>query len=163
MIVIADTGPVNYLVLVQQADLLPRLFRRVLIPPAVFEELQDPETPIAVREWLSQRPAWLEVQALGREPDPELDHLDAGEREAIALAEELQADQILLDETEARREAERRNLPVIGTLGLLRRASQFGWIDLRSTLDRLRQTSFYVRPELIQALLAEDAERKNQS
>jgi len=78
MIVIADTGPVNYLVLVQQADWLPRLFRRVLIPPAVFEELQDPETPIAVREWLSQRPAWLEVQALGRAPDPELDHLDAG-------------------------------------------------------------------------------------
>lgn len=158
MIVIADTGPVNYLVLIQQADLLPRLFHRVLIPPAVFEELQDPETPIAVREWLSQNPAWLQVQPLGREPDPQLDYLDAGEREAIALAEELQADQILLDETDARREAERRHLPVIGTLGILRRASQLGWIDLRSTLERLQRTTFYVRPELVQALLSEDAE-----
>lgn len=163
MIVIADTGPVNYLVLVQQADLLPRLFHRVLIPPAVFEELQDPETPIAVRDWLSQRPVWLQVQPLGGEPDPQLDHLDAGEREAIALAEELRADQVLIDETDARREAERRNLPVIGTFGILRRASQLGWIDLRSTLERLQQTTFYVRPELIQALLTEDAERKNRS
>lgn len=163
MIVIADTGPVNYLVLVQQADLLPRLFHRVLIPPAVFEELQDPETPIAVRDWLSQRPVWLQVQPLGGEPDPQLDHLDAGEREAIALAEELRADQVLIDEADARREAERRNLPVIGTFGILRRASQLGWIDLRSTLERLQQTTFYVRPELIQALLTEDAERKNRS
>jgi predicted nucleic acid-binding protein len=163
MIVIADTGPLNYLVLVQQADLLPRLFRRVLIPPAVFEELQDPETPIAVGEWLSQRPAWLEVQPLRREPDSRLDYLDSGEREAIALAEELRADQLLIDETDARREAERRNLPVIGTLGILRRASQLGWIDLPSILGRLRQTSFYIRPELIQALLAEDAERKDRS
>ena len=161
MIVIADTGPLNYLVLVQQADLLQRLFHRVLIPPAVFDELQAPETPIAVREWLSQQPAWLEVQPLRRDPDSQLDYLDSGEREAIALAEDLKADQILLDETEARREAQRRNLPVIGTLGVLRRASQLGWIDLRFTLQKLQQTTFYIRPELIQTLLAEDAERKN--
>jgi len=44
MIVIADTTPLNYLILIHQADLLPQLFGRVLIPPAVFEELQQPET-----------------------------------------------------------------------------------------------------------------------
>src|SRR5579875_4103326 len=98
MIVVADTGPLNYLVLVQQADLLQRLFHRVLIPPAVFDELQAPETPIAVREWLSQQPAWLEVQPLRRDPDSQLDYLDSGEREAIALAEDLKADQILLED-----------------------------------------------------------------
>ena len=162
MIVIADTGPLNYLVLIQQADLLRCLFHRVLIPPAVFDELQNPDTPIAVREWLLQQPGWLEVQPLRCEPDSRLDYLDSGEREAIALAEELQADQILLDEAEARREAERRNLRVIGTLGVLRRASQLGWIDLRFTLERLQQTTFYIRPELIESLLAEDTERKNQ-
>jgi len=95
MIVIADTTPVNYLVLIEAADLLPRLFGQVLIPPAVLAELKDPETPSQVRAWLANTPSWLRVQTLRFQPGPELDYLDAGEREAIALAEELKADQIL--------------------------------------------------------------------
>ena len=66
MIVIADTTPVNYLVLIQKIDLLPRLFGRVLIPPAVFEQLKDPETPTPVRTWLADAPSWLQVQPVGR-------------------------------------------------------------------------------------------------
>jgi len=119
MIVVADTTPVNYLVLIQQPDLLPRLFGEVLIPPAVFEELKDPETPSPVRAWLANAPSWLKVQTPRSRPDPELDYLDEGEREAIALAEELKADQLLLDEIDARKEAARRKLPFIGTLGIL--------------------------------------------
>lgn len=160
MIVIADTTPLNYLVLIEQADLLPRLFGRVLIPPAVFEELRDLETPESVRAWLAHRPSWLQVQPLCSDPDPGLGYLDPGEREAIALAEELQADQLLLDETEGRQEASRRKLPFIGTLGVLRRAAQLDLIDLPSTLVRLQRTTFYVSPELIQSLLDEDSARK---
>lgn len=59
MIVIADTTPVNYLVLIEAADLLPRLFGKVFIPPAVLVELKDPETPSLVRAWLANAPAWL--------------------------------------------------------------------------------------------------------
>ncbi len=163
MIVIADTTPLNYLILIDQADLLPRLFGRVLIPPEVLSELQDPDTPGAVRTWVSASPSWLQVQPLQSDPDPELDYLDPGEREAIALAQELKADQLLLDETEGRHAAELRNLPFIGTLGVLRRASQFGWIDLPSTLQRLRGTTFHVSTKLIQSLLAEDADRKRRT
>src|SRR5256886_3171351 len=119
MIVIADSTPLNYLILIYQADLLPQLFDRVLIPPAVFEELQHQETPDLVRRWIAGPPSWLQVQALRWGPDPTLGHLDPGEREAIGLAEELQADQLLLDDADARREAARRNLPFIGTLGAL--------------------------------------------
>ncbi len=89
MIVIADTTPANYLVLIQQADLLPRLFGQVLIPPAVFDELKDPETPALVRTWLAKAPSWLQVKPLHSQPDPELDYLDEGEREAITLADVL--------------------------------------------------------------------------
>jgi predicted nucleic acid-binding protein len=160
MIVIADTTPVNYLVLIQAVDLLPRLFGQVLIPPAVFAELKDPETPSPVRAWLASAPSWLQVQTLRSHPDPELDYLDAGEREAIALAEELKADQLLVDEMDARKEAARRKLPFIGTLGILRRAAQLDLIDLPSTLDRLQQTTFYVDPEVIRSLLHEDTQRK---
>ena len=160
MIVIADTTPVNYLVLIGHIELLPRLFGRVLIPPAVHEELQALETPDPVRSWLAACPAWLRVQPLHSPPDPELDYLDEGERQAIALAEELRADQLLLDESDARKEAERRKLPFIGTLGILRRAAQLGLIDLPSALSLLQETTFYVDPELIRSLLEEDARHR---
>jgi predicted nucleic acid-binding protein len=161
MIVVADTTPVNYLVLIEAADLLPRLFDHVVIPPAVFAELEDPETPPAVRTWLANAPSWLKVQTLSFGPDRGLDFLDAGEREAIALAEELKADHILLDERDARREAARRNLPFIGTLGILRKSAQLDLIDLPSMLARLQQTTFFVSPEVIQSLLQEDTQRRN--
>ena len=160
MIVVADTTPLNYLVLIQQVDLLPRLFGEVLIPPAVFRELEDPETPEDVRAWLARAPSWLHVQPLHSPEDPELDYLDDGEREAIALAEELGADQILLDDADARKEAARRNLPFIGTLGILRRAAQLELLDLPGTLSRLQQSTFHVDPELVRSLLEEDARRK---
>jgi predicted nucleic acid-binding protein len=122
--------PLNYLVLIQQTDLLPRLFGQILIPPAVWEELNDPDTPALVHTWLAQSPSWLQVRSLQSQPDPTLDSLDDGEREAIALAEDLQADEILIDELSARKEAARRHLRFIGTLGILRRAAQLDLIDL---------------------------------
>jgi predicted nucleic acid-binding protein len=160
MIVIADTTPLNYLILIQQADLLPRLFGKVLIPPAVVKELEDPGTPDSVRAWLSGAPSWLHVQPLHSPPDPELDYLDDGEREAIALAEELGADLLLLDDADARKQAARRNLPFIGTLGILRRAGQLDLLDLATTLAQLQQTTFYIDPEVIRSVLEEDARRK---
>lgn len=74
MIVVADTGPVNYLVLIGQADLLSHLFGKGLMPPAVWEELNDPDTPTPVRVWLSRPPSWLKVQPLRAAPDSSLDH-----------------------------------------------------------------------------------------
>jgi predicted nucleic acid-binding protein len=160
MIVIADTTPLNYLILIQQVGLLPLLFGKVLIPPAVLKELEDPGTPDLVRAWLAGAPSWLHVQPLHSAPDPELDYLEDGEREAIALAEELGADLLLLDDTDARKQAARRNLPFIGTLGILRRAAQLDLLDLPTILARLQQTTFYVDSELIRSLLEEDARRK---
>ena len=56
MIVIADTTPLNYLVVIEHSHLLPQLYGRVLIPRAVFEELQQERTPAAVRAWASHPP-----------------------------------------------------------------------------------------------------------
>jgi predicted nucleic acid-binding protein len=68
----------------------------------------------------------------------------------------------LIAEADARREAARRHLPFMGTLGVLRIAARLDLIDLPSDLARLQQTTFYVDPELIHSLLAEDAARKEQ-
>ncbi|MGA2250747.1 DUF3368 domain-containing protein [Terracidiphilus sp.] len=80
-------------------------------------------------------------------------YLDAGEIEAITLAEILQADVLIIDDMSARREAKRRGLSIIGTLGVLREASQQGLVYLHSAVARLRRTNFYASAELLEKLL----------
>jgi predicted nucleic acid-binding protein len=112
-----------------------------------------------VRAWVANRPAWLEVRQASVPLDSELEELDRGEREAIALALELQADLLILDDRDARVEASRRNLVVIGTLRVLEDAAQLGLVDLPRALLRLQQTTFRASPYLVRALLDRDAER----
>ena len=78
--IVADTTPLNYLVLIQAAEILPNLYGTVLIPPAVKAELAHTNTPAIVRAWISQPPQWLEVVGLKQPVDSALAHLDAGER-----------------------------------------------------------------------------------
>ena len=61
MLVIADTSPLHYLVLIEHTAVLPSLFGRVVIPPVVAVELQRPRTPAPVRAWMASPPAWLEM------------------------------------------------------------------------------------------------------
>ena len=62
MVVIADTSPLNYLILIGQADLLPQLYGQIAIPRAVLLELQDPKAPASVARWMAYRPRWLVVK-----------------------------------------------------------------------------------------------------
>jgi len=92
--------------------------------------------------------------------DPALDALDAGEREAIQLASELQADLLLMDDREGRSFAIRRQLPVTGTLGVLERADVVGILsNLPSTLARLEASGFYLSVRLRDYVLAGDRSR----
>lgn len=78
--------------------------------------------------------------------------LDLGERDAIWLAEELHADQIIIDESRGRREARLRRLKLTGTLGVLAAAADLGLLDLKSALNRLRQTNFHIAQEILDRL-----------
>lgn len=155
MIVIADTSPINYLVLIGSVDLLPQLYGRILVPPSVCSELQHPHSPEPVRSWIAHPPAWLEIVAPRQTPDSALIEagLDPGERDAILLAQELGADELIMDDLDGRREAERRHLPVTGTAGVLRAAAKLGLVDLRGALERLRSTSFYISQEMLDRLI----------
>jgi predicted nucleic acid-binding protein len=119
--IVSDTTPLNYLVLIEAVELLPRLYQRALIPPAVRDELTRPRAPETVRLWIAQPPSWLEVVTPSFAPDPALSHLDDGETQAIALAMEYQAELLLLDERDATIAARERGLTVTGTLGVLDR------------------------------------------
>ena len=81
--------------------------------------------------------------------------LDPGERDAILLAQELEADELLIDDMRGRREAERRHLHFIGTIAILQAAARQGLLDLRDAFDRLRRTNFHIAQEILDRLLTE--------
>jgi predicted nucleic acid-binding protein len=86
-------------------------------------------------------------------PDALLAKLDPGERDAILLAGELRADQLIVDDREGRREAKKRGIAVMGTLGVLQEAATLRLLDLRLAVKRLQATSFYIAPEVLARLL----------
>lgn len=132
---------------------MPALYDRVVIPQSVCDELGRARAPEAVRAWITQPPSWLEILVPLGSPDAELTHLDTGERDAILLAEELGAEQIIIGEIRGRRAAERRHLSYTGTLGVLAEGAKRGLLDLRIAVDRLRHTSFYVSAEILDRLI----------
>jgi len=149
VIVVADATPLQYLVRIKAVNMLLPLYHRVLIPQTVARELQQNNTPDAVRAWIAQPPAWCEIRP-DPPADPTLAFLDPGERAAIALAESLAADRLLMDERKGRSEAKRRRVPVTGTLGVLADAHVAGLLDFEKAIFQLRQTNFYVADEVVE-------------
>jgi len=158
-VVIADTSPLNYLILVDAVGVLRRLYGRVIIPDIVFRELTSEEAPKRVAGWAAMRPEWIEVQSAPLSEDPSLQGLDAGEHAAILLADRQKEVLLLMDDASGRMEAAKRGIPTIGTLGVLRAASLQGFIALPTILARLRATNFRVSKHLVDELVAEYEQR----
>ena len=156
-LVIADTGPVNYLILIGHIGILPAMFERVLLPSAVRDELSHSDTPELVRNWMASPPGWVEVRETTVGSADDNGELGAGESAAIALAAELHADLLLMDDRRGVAVALRKGLLVTGTMGLLTRAAKRGMLDLAEAFDRLKGTNFRYRQDIMDALLA-DAE-----
>jgi predicted nucleic acid-binding protein len=156
-LVIADTGPVNYLIQIGQIELLPRLFETIALPRAVARELSDPLAPPLVRRWISAPPDWLEIHDTAGLPYAP--GLDDGETAAIALAEFLHADLLLLDEREGVRVAQRKGLRVTGTLGVLDLAAERGLVDFKQAIRALENTTFRRPHALLETLLAKHKEQ----
>jgi predicted nucleic acid-binding protein len=116
MLVVSDTSPLTALLLAGRHNLLRDIFDRVVIPPAVQNELLRVHASL---------PVWIEVIAPRGIPDSvAAAGLDAGETEAIALALELLPDAVLIDERLGRRLAVQHGLQVTGLLGFLVLAKQ---------------------------------------
>lgn len=161
MIVISDTSPINYLILICEIEILEKLFGRIVVPQAVFSELQHTKTPQPVKDWIANAPLWLEVKQADASLFTPGKRIGDGEREAIALAIELKADALLIDDRDGTQEARKQNLIAVGTVNLLERAAEKGLLDLPEILDRLSQTSFRLPPsEIIEAMLERDSKRK---
>ena len=162
MLVVSDHSPVRYLRVLACEHVLPILFGHVLLPRAVLRELQHPHTPAVVRTWMAEPPTWLEVRPIVGPPDAGLAMLEAGEQEAIVLAQELQADIVLVDDGKARDLAMARGLRAMGTVGVVEQAAIQGLVDLPEVLARLLTTNFRILPSIINEVLARDAKRQRQ-
>jgi predicted nucleic acid-binding protein len=156
MIVISDTSPLNYLILIGEEELLPKLFGRVIIPNAVFDELQAADAPPEVFRWANNIPEWLEIKQTDLTADTSLDILDPGEKEAILLAQELIADLLLVDDRQARQAALDRGINITGTVGILDRAAKAGLVDLKSAIEALQKTNFRIADDVVRKLIEEN-------
>ena len=151
MLVVSDTSPINYLLLINQIDLFPLLFQQIIIPDAVRDEMIDPSAPAVLQQWIANPPPWLTVQTVSK-VDATLNALDPGEQAAITLSQTLPADLLIIDERLGRRIASDREIPVIGTLGVLDDAASQGLVDLADVITRLQQTNFRISRRIINAM-----------
>jgi predicted nucleic acid-binding protein len=158
MIVVSDATPLNVLARIGLIESLPLLYGQVIIPPAVRDELTKETTPQVVRDWVNSAPRWLEVRSPTEQDTG--DRPGRGERQAIALAKELKADRLLVDDDKARKRAEREGIKPIGTLGILLVFAAKGLCNLDKALDSLPH-DFRVAPDLLKSVREQGRKLKN--
>jgi hypothetical protein len=143
VIVVSDTSVVTALIRIGKIDLLFGIFGAVIIPEAVARELSV--THVDLPAWITAT-AVKDSQLVGKF----LMELDAGESEAIALALELKADYLLMDEKLGRAAARRVGLTAMGILGVATAAKRLGLLDaVAPVIKDLRElASFWISEEL---------------
>jgi uncharacterized protein len=157
MIVVSDTSPLCNLVLVDHLWLLREIYGIVIIPNIVADELKAASN-VEIQNICDLE--WIETRSLANPSFAERLHsergLDLGEANAIALAIELKADDLLIDERLGRREALQLGLSVIGILGILVTAKQRGLIPIvKPVMDALiDKAGFRISTQLYDRILA---------
>jgi hypothetical protein len=164
MVAVSNTSPISNLSITGRLDLLRSQFTQVLIPEAVRAELAglpNAEAKASIENAL--RTGWLQCRAVGnRQLVTALENdLDKGEAEAIALATEVEAGLLLIDEKEGRGFARRAGLMVRGILGVLIRAKVLGQIDsVKAEIEALRdRAGFFIASSLEAEVLRNVGER----
>ncbi len=160
MKVVSNASPLIGLSMINHFDLLKKLFNKVYIPEAVYNEMilngkdkpGSRETEKAIVDtWLEKVTVKDRLAVLGM-----LSSLDEGEAEAIVLTKELNADYVLLDEEKGREMANSVGLNIIGTIGILSLAKKRGFsIELQADLDELKSNDFRISKKLYEEVIRE--------
>lgn len=156
MIVVSNTSPIINMAAAGQLGLLRQLYGKIFIPQAVNYEItvagigRPGSTEARTLEWIESKEVvdHILVAALRVE-------LDHGEAEAIALAIQLEADLLLLDERQGRKVAHSLGLQFIGILGVLIEAKHAGYIlKVKPLLDKLMtEVGFWISDQLYTQIL----------
>ena len=161
MIIISDTSPIVTLWQLGHLELFHMLYGEVVIPPEVELEIrgeQHPDSAIAIFEAVA---GWLRV--LKPQSIEPILGLDPGETAAIALAKELNADFLVIDEKTGRKLAAQQGVRIIGTVGVLELAADAGLIDLPSIFEELLKTDFHVTTAFLDSRLKAFIQRQSGS
>ena len=161
MLVVSNSSVLINLAIIGPLEILKRKFSEIMVPRAVWQEVvvEGMGKPGAKEV---DESAWIKVKDINEKllVTSLSQHLDDGESEAIALALEIGANLVLLDERDARETAEAFGLELLGTIGILIWAKKEGLIpNLKAKLDRLMNIAkFWVSRELYKRVLAEAGE-----
>lgn len=165
MIVVADASPLTALLHLSQLDLLIRLYGNIIIPQAVAKELRSLTGFGYNISFLHQSPEFTIIQSTDILFQQVLQqHLDSGESEAIALARELKADWLLIDEKLGTKFAIKEKIPCKGVIGVLIEAKQNGLIaEIKPLLEiLLNELGFRVSKKILQLALLRAGEWEEQ-
>lgn len=157
MTIVSNTSPISNLAKVGQINLLEQLYETVLIPTAVYEELIDERAGETVITAV-QSAAWLKIQSVQNQLLVGMlrSIINLGEAEAIALAVEVNATRLLIDERLGRQAAAEQGLRITGVFGILLAAKQQGLIaTVKPIMDNLvTEANFRVSSQLYTDVLA---------
>lgn len=159
MIVVSDTPTICYLILIDEIACLPRLFKKVLIPPSVREELLAPGGSEKVRNWIEKPPKWLDFRPVDPPSEPPGGVPDRGETDVLALAIQSAADLVILDDQAGRQRAAELGLRFVGLVGILDHASQMHRVNFQAAIRRLEKTTLRIAPALAHRLRSRDVPR----
>lgn len=153
MVIISDTSPISNLMHIELIHLLQYLYSEVIIPVAVYEAL----SVIPQQKSIIDQQNWISIRSVENQERVEelLLHLDRGESEAIVLAQESQADLLLIDEIKGRSIANQKSMRTIGLLGVLIEAKENNLVNqVKPFLDQLIDDfQFRVHPNLYNRVL----------
>ena len=158
MIVVSDTTPIISLMKAGQLELLQKLFGVVYIPEAVYRELTENEA-FSEEAKLVRECEFLFVEEVDNGKSVAIlrnfTGLDAGESEAIILADEKSSDVLLMDEHKGRQVAKKMGITITGTIGILTQAFDEGMRtkeDVERCIEQLKENGIRISEKLYQRL-----------
>ena len=158
--VVVNTTPLIALSHVGQLDILKKLYGKVTIPEAVYNELSVKAESVC-KKAVDSSLDWIRVDKIKNQMAKTMykTQLHDGEVEVMILAKEVAADVVIIDDANAKKHAKYLGLPVTGTLGVLIKAKQKGYInELRPILQRMVESGIYLSQSLIELCLKQAGE-----
>ena len=151
--IISNTTPILSLLKIDKLYLLKELYGKIIVPFAVYQEIERGKVKPYYQDLSSIK--WIEIRKIENPKSREyIVDLDKGEAEVLILAKEINADLVILDEIMGRRYARHLEIPLTGTIGVLLKAKEKGYISsLKNILTELTEKGTWLNPKLISKAL----------
>lgn len=158
--VVVNTTPLIALCHVGQLSVLQKLYGKIIIPQAVYRELSAKGDSVCKKQ-VDSSLDWIHVENIENQMAKAMykTQLHEGEVEVMILAKERSADVVIIDDANAKKHAKYLGLPVTGTLGVLIKAKQRGYIrELKPVVQEMVDKNIYISEDLIKLCLEQAGE-----